>query len=100
MKQTSQECDVFLASPTVTQAGKLVNIDGGGMRVTGMVFGPLLSIVVVGKNKIVRDVDEALYRIKNVIAPAHVKNIGWDCSCVAAGKHSLLKFTAQFIQDF
>ncbi len=86
MKQTSQGCDVFLASSTVTQDGKLVNIDGGGMRVTGMVFGPLLSIVVVGKNKIVRDVDEALYRIKNVIAPAHAKTIGWDCPCVATGK--------------
>ncbi len=88
------------ASSTVTQDGKLVNIDGGGMRVTGMVFGPLLSIVVVGKNKIVRDIDEALYRIKNVIAPAHAKNIGWDCSCVVTGKRSLRKLATQFIQDF
>jgi len=89
MKQTAQGCDVFLASSNaVTQDGKLVNIDGGGMRVTGMVFGPLLSIVVVGRNKIVRDVNEALYRIKNVIAPAHAKTIGpdWGVPCVAAGK--------------
>ena len=87
MKQTSQGCDVFLASSSaVTLDGKLVNIDGGGMRATGMVFGPLLSIVVVGRNKIVRDADEALYRIKNVIAPFHAKTIGWDCPCVATGK--------------
>ncbi|MBI4186452.1 MAG: lactate utilization protein [Chloroflexi bacterium] len=87
MKQTSQGCDVFLSSSNaVTMDGKLVNIDGAGIRVTGMVFGPLLSIVVVGKNKIVRDVDAALHRIKNVIAPFHLKTIGWDSPCVAAGQ--------------
>ena len=89
MKQTAHGCDVFLASSNaVTMDGKLVNIDGGGMRVTGMVFGPLLSIIVVGRNKIVKDVDAALYRIKNVIAPAHAKTIGpdWGFPCVPSGK--------------
>jgi hypothetical protein len=89
MKQTAQGCDVFLASSNaVTMDGKLVNTDGGGMRATGMVFGPLLSIIVAGRNKIVKDVDAALYRIKNVIAPAHAKNIGpdWGFPCATAGK--------------
>ncbi len=87
IKQTSQGCDVFLASSNaVTLDGKLVNIDGGGNRTTGMVFGSLITILVVGRNKIVKDVDEALYRIKNVIAPIHIKNIGWDGPCVDVGK--------------
>jgi hypothetical protein len=69
MKQTAQGCDVFLASSNaVTMDGKLVNIDGGGMRATGMVFGPALSIIVAGRNKIVRDVDAALHRINFVVA--------------------------------
>jgi len=84
MKQTAQGCDVFLASSNaVTMDGKLVNIDGGGMRVSGMVFGPSLSIIVAGRNKIVKDVDAALYRIKNVIAPAHAKTIGPDWGFLA-----------------
>lgn len=87
MKQTSQGCDVFLSgSNAVTQDGKLVNVGGGGMRVTGMIFGPSLSIVIAGRNKIVKDVHAALDRIKNVLAPAHAKNIGWNCPCVAAGR--------------
>ena len=89
MKQTAQGCDVFLASSNaVTMDGKLVNTDGGGMRVTGMVFGPLLSIIVAGRNKIVKDVDAALDRIKNVIAPAHAKAIGpdWGFPCAETGK--------------
>ena len=89
MKQTCQGCDVFLCSSNaVTMDGKLVSIDGGGMRIAGMFFGPLLSIIVVGRNKIVKDVDEALYRIKNVIAPAHVRTVGpdWGIPCATAGK--------------
>jgi hypothetical protein len=89
MKQTSQQCDVFVSSSNaVTLDGKLVNIDGGGMRVTGQVFGPLRSIMVVGKNKIVEDVEMALDRIKNVIAPSHAKFIGanWGVPCASKGR--------------
>jgi hypothetical protein len=89
MKQTAQGCDIFLASSNaVTMDGKLVNLDGGGMRVTGMIFGPLMSVIVVGRNKIVKNVDAALYRVKNVIAPAHARHIGpnWGVPCATAGK--------------
>jgi len=87
IRHTVQGCNAFISSSNaVTLDGKLVNIDGGGARVTGMVFGPRLSIVVVGRNKLVRNVDEALYRIKNVIAPRHAKTIGWNCPCVDSGK--------------
>lgn len=89
MKQIGLGCDVFLASSNaVTLDGKIVSIDGGGMRVAGMFFGAPLTILVVGRNKIVKNVDEALHRIKNVIAPAHARTIGadWGIPCVAAGK--------------
>jgi hypothetical protein len=50
--------DVLLASSNaVTLDGKLVNIDGMGNRVAGMVFGPKKVILVIGRNKIVRNVD-------------------------------------------
>lgn len=62
--------DVFLTSTNaVTLKGSLVNIDGTGNRVAAMMFGPKKVLVVAGGNKIVTDVDEALHRIHNVIAP-------------------------------
>lgn len=74
MKLTSQMCQVFLSSSNaVTLDGRLVNVDGGGMRVTGQVFGPRISIFVIGRNKIVRDLNDAFFRIKNVIAPVHCR---------------------------
>jgi len=87
IRHTVQGCNVFISSSNaVTLDGKLVNIDGGGARVTGMVFGPRLSIVIAGRNKLVKNVDEALYRIKKVIAPLHAKTIKWNCPCVDRGQ--------------
>jgi len=75
MKLTAQGCDVFLSSTNAaTLDGRLVNSDGGGMRVTGQVFGPHISVIVFGRNKIVKDVEEGLWRIKNIIAPIHSRS--------------------------
>jgi hypothetical protein len=66
--------DVFLTrTNAITRDGKLVNVDGAGNRVAGMFWGHPISLVTVGRNKIVRDLDEAFYRIRNVIAPNHIR---------------------------
>ena len=77
-----QRRDVLLVSTNaVTLDGKLVNTDGMGNRVTGMVFGVKKVILLIGANKIVRDVDEALDRVQNTIAPYHAKYIGLNTPC-------------------
>ncbi len=66
--------DVFITGTNaITLNGELVNIDGRGNRVAAMIFGPEKVLVVVGVNKIVRDVDEAWNRIKSVAGPANSK---------------------------
>lgn len=66
-------CDVFMTgSNALTEGGKIVNVDGVGNRVAGMVWGHPTTILVVGKNKIVQNLKEALARLKKVIAPQHV----------------------------
>ena len=65
-------CTVFLTGTNaLTEDGRLVNVDAVGNRVAGMFWGHPISILVVGRNKIVRDLDEAFERIRNVIAPTH-----------------------------
>ena len=66
--------DVFIAGTNaLTQDGRLVNVDAVGNRVSGMVWGHPVSVIVVGKNKIVKDLDEAFQRIRKIIAPSHVR---------------------------
>jgi len=85
---------VFLTgSNAVTLDGKLVNTDGRGNRVAAMIWGPKKTILVVGANKIVKDVDEAIMRIKSYCAPLdakrHVLKHHWSTMeklpCVATG---------------
>ena len=95
MMREAFSSDVFLTGTNaVTLDGKLVNTDGTGNRVSAMVFGPKKVIVVAGVNKIVKDVDEALVRIREVAAPIiakwrylkhHREEFG-DLPCVRTGR--------------
>jgi len=62
--------DIFLTSTNaITLEGTVVSVDGAGNRVAAMMFGPKKVIIVAGGNKIVSDVDEALHKIRTIIAP-------------------------------
>jgi hypothetical protein len=66
--------DVFLTGANaITRDGRLISLDAVGNRVAGMFWGHPTSIVVAGRNKIVRDLEEGLQRVKKVIAPNHVR---------------------------
>jgi hypothetical protein len=80
-------CEVFLAGTNaVTEDGKIVNIDGAGNRVSGIIWGHRKSIIVVGKNKITKNLDEALARIKNSIVPEHTRRKGGSSPCTRTGR--------------
>lgn len=79
--------DVFISSSNaVTLKGELVNTDGAGNRVAAMIFGPKRVIVVVGANKLVRDLDEAHKRIKMLAAPLNNKRLGTPNPCTVTGE--------------
>jgi hypothetical protein len=79
--------DVFLTSSNaLTEDGKIVSIDRSGNRIAGMIFGAQRVILPIGRNKIVKDVDEAMYRIKNVIAPVHARRRERKTPCAVTGK--------------
>jgi hypothetical protein len=79
--------DLFLSSVNaITLNGELVNIDGIGNRVNSINFGPGKVILVVGYNKIVDDVQEAIHRIKNFAAPLNARRLKIDVPCAKVGK--------------
>ncbi len=59
----------FTGCNALTESGVLVNLDGWGNRVAGLTFGPRHVIVVAGRNKVVPDLETAMFRIKNYAAP-------------------------------
>ena len=81
------ESDVYLTSSNaVTLDGKLVNIDGTGNRVAGMAWAKNRICLVVGINKVCRDVESALQRIRDVATPMNNIRLGLvHLPCVQAG---------------
>jgi len=74
LKKRSLTSDVFVTGTNaLTLDGKIVNVDGLGNRVAAMLFGPDKVIIVIGINKIVENLEEALARIRNKAAPLNVK---------------------------
>lgn len=79
-------CDVFLTSSNaITENGELYNVDGRGNRVSALIYGPKKVIVVAGKNKIVKDIDAAIKRNREVAAPMNVKKLGKKTGCDKTG---------------
>ena len=53
-----------------------------------MFFGVKQVILLVGTNKIVQDVEEALERVQKTISPYHAKNLGVNTPCASTGECS------------
>ncbi|MDH3356951.1 MAG: lactate utilization protein [Desulfobacteraceae bacterium] len=74
--------DLFITGTNaVTETGQLVNLDMIGNRIGALTFGPKTVVILVGRNKIVPDLDEAMFRIKNYAAPVNTMRLGKKTPC-------------------
>jgi len=79
--------DVYLTSSNaVTSHGELYNVDGNSNRVSAILYGPKSVIVVCGYNKIVKNFDEAVYRVKTEAAPPNTKRLHTGAYCEHNGE--------------
>lgn len=80
-------CDTYLTSVNaVTENGELYNVDGNSNRVACIVYGPRQVIAVVGMNKIVADINEAVTRVKTTAAPPNTKRLNCQTPCAVTGE--------------
>lgn len=79
-------CDYYLASSNaITMQGELYNVDGNSNRVAAISFGPEKVILIVGRNKIVKDIKEAEDRVKNIAAVANCLRLHKENPCTKVG---------------
>ena len=50
----------FASSNAITEEGELYNVDGRGNRVSAMIYGPTQVVIIVGVNKLVKNMEEAV----------------------------------------
>ncbi|MCX5786273.1 MAG: lactate utilization protein [Elusimicrobia bacterium] len=83
----AQAADFYLASPqAITVKGEMIFIDGFGNRVASVIYGPGKVVLLAGVNKIVRDMEEGLWRMRNVAAIANNIRLKRENPCVKTGK--------------
>lgn len=61
----------LMSSNAVTMDGMLYNVDGKGNRVAALTFGPKKVYVIVGVNKLVETIHDAVVRNEMISAPAN-----------------------------
>lgn len=75
----------FCSCNAVTEDGLLYNVDGNSNRVASICYGPKSVIMVVGINKIVKNIEEAIMRVKNTAAPKNAKRLSCSTYCAEKG---------------
>lgn len=78
--------DVFLGSVNaITEDGVIVNIDGNSNRVSAYAYGPRKLVLIVGMNKVTKDVDHAMKRARNEAAVINAQRFGLTTPCSKTG---------------
>jgi anion-transporting ArsA/GET3 family ATPase len=85
-RRASLLVDLFVTGTNaVTRSGELVNLDMIGNRVAGITFGPRNVVVIVGRNKVVEDLEAAIERIKEYAAPVNAMRLNKKTPCAKTG---------------
>lgn len=80
------DCDYFLTSANaITEDGIMINIDGHSNRVSSIAAGPRNVLMIIGMNKVTRDVDSAMSRARNEAAPINAQRFNLNTPCCKTG---------------
>ena len=78
--------DFYLASANaITENGELYNVDGNSNRVAALLYGAKNVIIVAGTNKLVKDLDAAILRVKTIAAPKNAVRLSCNTPCAKLG---------------
>lgn len=87
VREKASQARIYLTSTNaITEDGLLVNMDGVGNRVASMFYGHEKVYVIAGINKICKNYEAAIERIRNVAAPKNAKRLDLKTPCAIGGK--------------
>ena len=69
----------------LAETGEIINIDGNCNRIASIFYGHEKVYLVIGKNKLEKDYDSALYRARNIASPLNAKRVGAKTPCAIKG---------------
>ncbi len=86
-RRDAYNAEFYLASANaITDRGEIYEVDGRSNRISAISFGPEKVILVVGINKLVSSLREAVERVKNIASPINAIRLARETPCVKLGK--------------
>lgn len=71
----------FMSANALTITGELVNIDGNSDRCSLLLHGPEHVVVLCGMNKLVKDVDAGIKRVRTIACPLNAERLHTQTPC-------------------
>lgn len=85
-REAAKATKVYLTSANgLAETGEIVNIDGGGNRVSSTLYGHEKVYFIIGRNKLADTYDQALWRARNIAAPKNAQRLGRKTPCAVKG---------------
>lgn len=85
-REAAMTTKVYLTSANgLAETGEIVNIDGGGNRVSSTLYGHEKVYFIIGRNKLADTYDQALWRARNIAAPKNAQRLGRKTPCAVKG---------------
>ncbi len=86
-RQKANASAIYLSSANaISEDGEILNIDGGGNRLAGQIWGHKKVYIISGTNKICPDFESALFRARNTAAVLNCKRFPHNQPCLADDK--------------
>ncbi len=86
IRNAAMTTEVYLSSVNgMSEQGEIVNIDGAGNRVAACCYGHARLYYVVGENKIAVNLEQALWRARNIAAPKNAMRLNRKTPCAVKG---------------
>ena len=82
LRHKAGAASVYLSSVNaISEKGEIVNIDGTCNRIASIVYGHEKVYLIIGKNKMAPDLEQAIDRARNVAAPLNARRLGVQTPC-------------------
>ena len=86
IRKEANAAQIYISSVNgLAETGEIINIDNLCNRVAAIYYGHEKVYLIVGKNKIAKDYDSALYRARNIASPLNAKRLNKKTPCAVNG---------------
>ena len=86
VRMEANAAEIYISSVNgLAETGEIINIDNNCNRVAAIFYGHQKVYLIIGKNKLEKDYESALFRARNIAGPLNAKRLNKKTPCAVKG---------------